>query len=432
MPDNQFSTRLKYFFLRLREFFSSGHDKSKVIGPSRLLWIVLLGLAALLAWASSSEFDQVVGADAKIVTYSKLQTVQHFEGGIVEKIHVSAGQEVKEGILLLSLSPVDAEGGYLAKRNELLTLTARLRRLEAEYKNQDPDFPKELQVNAQNLIMSEKALLQSRRDQLAASVASLESQRRQRQSELIAARRTLQLVTEERDVIRKLVEQGLEPKLEVVRAEKTHAEAVAKVSSLVAAIDEVEDKISITRQENRSSVLSDLSKTLAELEQVRRQLPVVANKFERTALRSPVDGVVNRVLVSTVGGVLKAGEPAVEIVPFGSRLVMEAKITPADIGFVQKGQPTLVKLNTYDFSIFGSLPGIVDVVGSDAVPNEKGETFYTVRVELLASKFKVTDKELALLPGMTGRIDIITGKRSVLSYISSPVTKTLSSAFREK
>jgi adhesin transport system membrane fusion protein len=242
----------------------------------------------------------------------------------------------------------------------------------------------------------------------------------------------LQLVTEERDVIRKLVEQGLEPKLEVVRAEKTHAEAVAKVASLSAAIDEVEDKISITRQENRSSVLNDLSKTLSELEQVRKQLPVVANKFERTVLRSPVEGVVNRVLVSTVGGVLKAGEPAVEIVPFGSRLVMEAKVTPGDIGFVQKGQPTLVKLNTYDFSIFGSLPGVVDVVGSDAVPNEKGETFYIVRIELLESKFKVTDKELPLLPGMTGRIDIITGKRSVLSYISSPITKTLSNAFREK
>ena len=124
-----------------------------------------------------------------------------------------------------------------------------------------------------------------------------------------------------------------------------------------------------------------MTKTVTELNQVQKQLPVVSNKFERTLLRSPVDGVVNRVLVSTVGGVLKAGEPAIEVVPVGSRLVLEAKVTPADIGFVHKGQVALVKLNTYDFSIFGSLPGVVDVVGSDAVPNEKGETFYVVKVE---------------------------------------------------
>lgn len=424
--------RVFWLYRFMRGLLSFGQNNSQVVKSSRLLWLVSFGMLALITWASMSQFDQVVGADAKVTTYSKLQTVQHFEGGIVDKIFVHAGQQVAEGSVLLSLSPVDAQGGYLAKKNELLTLLTRLRRLEAENSGREPEFSKEVERDAPNLVMSEQALYQSRRGQLAASIASLDSQGRQRQSELQAARRTLQLVTEERDVIRKLVDQGLEPKLEAVRAEKTYAEAVSKVASLEASLDEIGDRISVARQENRSGVLNDLSKTLSEVEQVRKQLPVAANKFERTVLRSPVDGVVNRVLVSTVGGVLKAGEPAVEIVPVGSRLVLEAKVTPADIGFVKKGQTALVKLNTYDFSIFGSLQGLVDVVGSDAVPNEKGETFYLVKVELLESKFKVVDKELQLLPGMTARVDIVTGKRSVISYISSPITKTLSSAFREK
>lgn len=430
---NQLMKRFLFPFKFIRALlFSSGHDKAAAARPTRLLLIVAIGVGALLFWATTSEFDQVVGADAKIITYSKLQTVQHLEGGIVDRINISSGQQVKRGDILLALSDVDAEGGLMTKKNEVLTLGAKLKRLQAEFDGVEPNFPPSLKKEVPSLVASEEALLVSRRKQLVASVDSLESQKRQRASELEAAKRTLQLVTEERDVIKKLVDQGLEPKLEAVRAEKTFAEAVSKVNSLQAAIQEIDDRISVARQENKTGVLADLSKTLSELNQVEKQLPVAANKFERTLLRSPVDGVVNRVLVSTVGGVLKAGEPAVEIVPVGSRLVLEAKVTPGDIGFISKGQKVLVKLNTYDFSIFGSLPGLVDVVGSDAVPNEKGETFYIVKVELLESKFKAVDKELPLLPGMTARIDIITGKRSVLSYISSPITKTLSSAFREK
>jgi adhesin transport system membrane fusion protein len=128
---------------------------------------------------------------------------------------------------------------------------------------------------------------------------------------------------------------------------------------------------------------------------------------------------------------LKAGEPAVEIVPGDSKLVFEAKVKPADIGFILPGQRALIKLSTYDFSIFGSLDGRVDVVGSDSVPNEKGETFYIVKVELLNQRTS-TGQSLQLIPGMTAQIDVVTGKRSIISYISSPITKTLTSAFKEK
>jgi adhesin transport system membrane fusion protein len=274
--------------------------------------------------------------------------------------------------------------------------------------------------------------MNARSQQLAASIGSLESQMRQRHGELEAAERSLQLIAQEREVITKLVERGLEPKLEAVRAEKTYAEAVARVTTLKAAIDELLERMKGARKESQAAALSELTKTMNEVVQIRKSLPVAANRVDRTVIRSPVEGVVNRVLASTIGGVIKAGEPVIEIVPADAKLVFEAKINPADIGFVKTGQSAMVKLSTYDFSIFGSLAGRVDLVSSDSVSNDKGETYYLVKVELIERRFKAVDKELALLPGMTAQIDIITGKRSVLTYLSAPITKTLSTAFREK
>jgi len=248
---------------------------------------------------------------------------------------------------------------------------------------------------------------------------------------LVGAKRTLTLVAEERDVVKKLVERGLEPKLEAVRAEKTYVEALARVESILGAIDEINDRKAVSLQESLSDVLSELAKANSEFSQLEQVMPVAADKADRSTIRAPSDGVVNRVLVSTVNGVLKAGEPVVEIVPGDSKLVFEAKVKPADIGFILQGQRALIKLSTYDFSIFGSLDGRVDVVGSDSVPNEKGETFYIVKVELM-DQLTSTGQSLQLIPGMTAQVDIVTGKRSIISYISSPITKTLTSAFKEK
>jgi len=232
--------------------------------------------------------------------------------------------------------------------------------------------------------------------------------------------------------VKKLVERGLEPKLEAVRAEKTYAEATAKVESILGAIDEINDRKSVAIQEQRSEILSELAKAKSEFSQLEQAVMVAADKSERSILKSPIEGVVNRVLVSTQGGVLKAGEPAVEIVPADSKLIFETKIKPNDIGFIKVGQKAFIKLSTYDFSIFGSLSGRVEVVGSDSIPNEKGETFYIVKVELEDKPVTSTGLSLELISGMTAQIDIITGKRSVLSYLTSPITKTLDTAMREK
>ena len=408
---------------------SQGRERSRA--SRRFLLIVSLSVLFFLLWASFSEFDQVVTSEAKVIPFSKLQTVQHFEGGIIKEIHVKAGQKVKQGEPLISLNPLEAGGSYQAKKYDFMQAMARIRRLEAEYANKQPVFDPALTEFSPALVKNELLLMAARQMKLKSTLNSFESQLRQRRSELVGAKRTLTLVAEERDVVKKLVERGLEPKLEAVRAEKTYVEALARVESILGAIDEINDRKAVSLQESLSDVLSELAKANSEISQLEQVMPVAADKADRSTIREPSDGVVNRVLVSTVNGVLKAGEPVVEIVPGDSKLVFEAKVKPADIGFILQGQRALIKLSTYDFSIFGSLDGRVDVVGSDSVPNEKGETFYIVKVELM-DQLTSTGQSLQLIPGMTAQVDIVTGKRSIISYISSPITKTLTSAFKEK
>jgi len=398
----------------------------------RFLLYVTLAVFIFFIWAATSQFDQIISSEAKIIPFSKLQTVQHFEGGIVKQIHVRAGQNVSIGMPLISLNPLEAEGGYQSKKYDFMQSLARIQRLESEYTKKPANFSKEIEQFSMALILNEKLLIEARGAKLQSTLASFDSQLRQRQSELVGAKRTLALVSEERDVVKKLVERGLEPKLEAVRAEKTYAEATAKVESILGAIDEINDRKSVALQEQRSEILSELAKAKSEFSQLEQAVMVAADKSERSILKSPIEGVVNRVLVSTQGGVLKAGEPAVEIVPADSKLIFETKIKPNDIGFIKVGQKAFIKLSTYDFSIFGSLSGKVVIVGSDSIPNEKGETFYIIKVELEDKPVTSTGLSLELISGMTAQVDIITGKRSVLSYLTSPITKTLDTAMREK
>ena len=303
--------------------------------------------------------------------------------------------------------------------------------MDAEYRGEKPVFETELESIASSQINNELLLLKARKQRLSSTLDSFNSQKQQKESELVGAERTLLLVEKEKEVILTLVQKGLEPSLEAVRAEKSSAEASAKVNTIKAAINEINDRRAIAIQEHNAEVLQELAEANLELSKLEKAVSVAADKSDRSIIRSPSNGVVNRILISTIGGVLRSGEPAVEIVPIGSELMYEAKISPMDIGYLQKGQKAIVKLSTYDFSIYGSLPGEVEIVGSDTVEEENGDSYYISNIKPLTN-VTTTGRTLEIIPGMTAQIDIITGKRTVLSYISSPITKTINTAFKEK
>ncbi len=394
------------------------------------LFLITITFSGFIYWAYTSEIETSVGGTAKLVPSKKLQTVEHSGGGILSNISIKVGDKVKKGQILIKLDPLENEANYESLRSEFVETLITVQRLNSEYSNVEPQFTAEMRELAPSQIRNQLLLKEAREASFNANMASFDAQLRQNRSKLKGQRRTLSLIEEERAAILQLVAKGLEPKLEAVRAEKTYAEAVASVEGIIAQIDQLNEQRLIAQEENRASILKELADANLSLSQLEKQLSVSADKTDRTVIRSPIDGIVNRVLVTTLDSVVGSGEPLVEIVPEDNELVFEAQISPQDIAYVIPGQKALLKLTAYDFALFGFLEGEVQIVGSDSVEEDADAAYYPVRVQPLGSTSSI-GRKFGLVPGMEASIDIITGKRTILSYVTSPITRTLNTAFTE-
>ena len=416
----------------LRETFSYDVENRERM-TSQFLFIIFGIFVIGILWSALAELDQVVSAQGKVISSGRLQVIEHFEGGRVQKIHVKTGEEVNSGDLLISLVPIQAQGEFNIVKENNFALAIRLARLNAELSQTNKlDLPDEIANDYPDIVQTEIALLkekqsyfQSQQLQKKNDISSAKARYNSADSGLAAAR-------EEARVVKQLVERGLEARLSLVRSEKSLAEAT---SAMLVAKEEVlkaEQALSSFIKEYQTNILNEITKSRSEFSSSRENVRISADKSDRTELRSPVSGTVNRILVTTEGQTVKAGEAVAEIVPSGSSVIIEAKVTPADIGFVRLKQRALVKLTTYDYSIFGALDGFVSVIGSDSITEEKGEQFYVVKIELASNYVDSGKVNMTILPGMIAQIDIITGKRTIFNYIFSPLTKVMQESFREK
>ena len=256
---------------------------------------------------------------------------------------------------------------------------------------------------------------------------------------MVTAQRTLAAANEERDMLEKLVAQGLEPRIELVRIGRVITDADGREKGAAAAISRLRDAIIETRarrdsaQQNfKALAREEMNRAIAELRAIEQGLPALEDRFDRTALKAPVRGIVNRVFVNTVGGVAKPGDPLVELVPADDPLVVEAMVSPKDIGFIKLSQDSRVKLTAYDYSIYGAMPGKVVQVGADAITNERGESFYLVRVQTEKKAIDNLGSSLPIMSGMQAQVDIITGSKTVLRYLLKPLIAVQENAFRER
>ena len=416
----------------LRETFSYDTENRERMS-SQFLFIITGIFVVGIFWAVLAELDQVVSAQGKVLSSGRLQVIEHFEGGRVQKIHVKTGEEVNVGDLLISLVPLQAQGEFNIVKENNSALAVRLARLNAELnQTKKLDLPDEIVNEYPDIVRTELALLKEKQ-------SYFQSQQLQKKNDISSAKARfnsansgLTAAKEEARVVKQLVERGLEARLSLVRSEKSLAEAN---SAMLVAREEVlkaEQALSSFIKEYQTNILNEITKSRSEFSSSRENVRISADKNDRTALRSPVSGTVNRILVTTEGQTVKAGEPVAEIVPSGSSVIIEAKVKPADIGFVRLKQRALVKLTTYDYSIFGALDGFVSVIGSDSITEEKGEQFYVVKIELASSYVDSGKENMTILPGMIAQIDIVTGKRTVFNYIFSPLTKVMQESLREK
>jgi adhesin transport system membrane fusion protein len=386
-----------------------------------------------LLWAYFAKLDQVVTAQGTVISSSRLQVIEHFEGGRVEKIHVQSGQVVKKDELLISLSPIQSKSEFNIAVDNVAMLSTKLIRLTAEYEGKTTfELPKEIAEANPQIVNTEKNLFKERRAQAVSQLSQRRAEINSSKSKLNAAEVSAVAANEELKVMRTLIERGLEAKISLFRAEKSAADANSFLTTARQDLIKAEAAYNGFLQELQASILTELTKVRSDLTAARENSAVSADRADRASIRSPIDGVVNRILVSTEGGTVKAGERVAEIVPSDSGMIVEAKVSPADIGFIRLKQEALVKLTTYDSSVFGALKGSIAVIGSDSITEEKGEQYYLIKIELQKNYLAKGNTRLQIMPGMVAQVDVITGKRTVFEYIFSPFTKMMQESFREK
>ena len=409
------------------------------------LWALVLigtGLGAFLVWASMTDLPEVTKGEGKVIPSRQNQIVQHIRGGIVTEILIKEGDIVNAGQVLLRIQNRQGKADYDQKRSEFLSLSARASRLEAQARGRkNIKFSRAVLREAPKFAAQQRKVFRSRRLQVKAELGVLRQQLRQRE-QLLKEQRSLVASLKKRfaslsaEVSRAqpMVRRGAVSRLEFLRLQRDLSDARGelrteslKIPRYQSGIRESRQKLQDKRNEGRSKVLQELTEVRSKMSELEERMRQLYFEVSRTDVRSPVRGTIKQLRVSTRGGVVKPGEPLVEIVPLEDSLLIEAKIRPADRAFLKIGQAALVKITAYDYAIYGGLMGKVVSVSADTIEesNRPDNAFYKVQVRTTRSFLKKDGKRLPIIPGMTAVVNIMTGaEKSVLDYIFKPITKT--------
>ena len=414
---------------------------------SLLLGVILLFFFTAGVWAARTEIDDVTRAEGRIVPSSDIQLIQATEPGILQALHVAEGDIVGQGDVLMELDGIQLASQLDQEQQRAYGLMARIERLQAEMDRVDLAFSPILIAQAPAVVRSETALYHARRDELAAEIEILERQRGQRQeqyaeavADLDASRETLVIIAEERAMMEPLVQRRVEPETTLLELRRRESEwrgreirARAGLARMQGALDEIDDQIRALRARQRSAALSDLALSTAELAALEPSLPALRDRADRAAIRAPMRGVVNRVHRTTLGSLARPGEDLIEIVPLDDTLLVEAYVRPADIAFVYPGQPVRVKVTAYDFARYGSLSGEITRIGANAVTRSERdvEEFFVVQVRTDDSFLDADGVVVEVMPGMVTEVDMLSGRKTVLQYLTTPVVRVKDRAFRE-
>ncbi|MGE0180440.1 MAG: HlyD family type I secretion periplasmic adaptor subunit [Sphingomonas sp.] len=413
-----------------------------------LLWGIVGFVLIFLLWAAFAELDRTVRGMGRVIPSSELQVVTNLEPGIVEQIFVRGGQRVRQGDPLLLLDPT-ASGSELGSGAAALSaLEARAARLEAEVAGRAPIFPAPRDDVMRDQIRIEEALYRSRTAELAGLTGAARARLAQADRAVAEAQAAYRARIASRDarqaearILRPLVERGIEPRLSLIQAEGAAATAASEAAAAAAAITRAQASVAEARaslaqatSDWRARASTELATTQADLASRRRAIPALAERVQRTTLRAPLAGTVNRVLVATRGSAVSPNQPLVEIVPSEESLLIEVRIRPQDIASVRMNQTARVAITAYDRSVYGTLEGRVVAISPDAVNEERtGETFYLARVRTGANVLRDREgRAYPIGPGMIAEADLLGDRRTVLQYILGPLSRLSERAFREQ
>ena len=416
--------------------------------PHALLFLVAGFCLIALIWAALAEVDQVARGDGKIITKSQIQTVQNLEGGILSEILVREGDKVEKDQILIRIDPTRYVSAFREGEQGKFSLEAKIARLAAETTGGKLDMPAAALKGAPAVAEHERALYDTRRRDQASKDEILRQQLAQRQSELTELRtresrlrESHALISKELEITAPLVKQGVISEIELLRQQREASRIRTDLDSATntlpraqAAVEEARGKLQDNALSFRTQAGVELSQARAEYAKLSESLPALEDRVARAAVRAPVKGTVKTIVNKTVGGVVQPGSPMAEIVPGEDTLLVETRLSPADIAFVQVGQRALVKIASYDFSIYGGLDGKIEYVSADSIQPQQGqgEPYYIAHVRTASSALHYHDKDLPVIPGMTASVDVLTNRHSVLHYLLKPVNRAMERALRER
>lgn len=414
---------------------------------SLLLLVILAFIVIAIAWASVTEIDDVTRGDGRIVPSQNIQFVQATEAGVLESLHVVEGDIVAPQDLLMELDRTLMSSQLDQERQRAVSLMAQMARLEAELAEAESlIMPDDLIRASPSVAATEVALFAARRDEFEAERDVLERQRVQRRQEYeeglvdqTIAAETLLLVAQEMDMIAPLVSLKLEPETTLLTLRRSHAEwqgrkvrSAAALVRLESALDEIDDRIAALRAGVRAEARAELALATGALAELQTRLPALEQRVTRAELRAPVRGVVNRIMLTTLGGVAQAGDSLIEIVPMDDVPLVEAYLRPSDIAFLYPGQPVKVRITAYDASRYGSLDGEILRIGATAVTRpDRDEQAFVVQIRTFSNLLDAEGAAVEIVPGMVTEVDILAGRKTVLDYILRPVVRFKDRALRD-
>lgn len=409
-----------------------------------LLRAIGVVLFLFIVWAAFAQLDEVTRGEGRVIPSKQVQILQSIDGGLVSEILVREGQVVEVDQLLIKIDETRFVSSVKENRAQYLGLLARAARLRAIAEGSPFVPPPEVVAEMPEIAAQEEQLFNARRNELEATLSIARQQLAQRQQELneANARRAqaaqgYDLTSRELAQTRPLISSGAVSEVELLRLERDVSRyrgerdmASAQITRVQAGIAEARRKIEEVELSFRNEAGRELSEATTKLSGLAEGSVALSDRVKQSSIRSPVKGVVKRLLVNTVGGVVQPGKDMIEIVPLEDALLLEARVLPRDIAFLRPGQPAMVKFSAYDYSIYGGLEGTLEHISADTVTDEKGNAFYLVRVRTNKPGFGAAN--LPIIPGMVAEVDIMTGKKSVLTYLLKPVLRAKSVAMTER
>ncbi|MGB1342614.1 MAG: HlyD family type I secretion periplasmic adaptor subunit [Pseudomonadales bacterium] len=411
-----------------------------------VLWCTILVVFVAIVWANFAELDEITRAEGRVIPSSQIQVIQNLEGGILREVLVKEGDQVAKGQVLLQIDDTRFTSSLNESQSKVTALRFRILRLESEISMQPMIEPPDLSPSEQQTFDDEAKLYQSRQEELSSSLSILKQQLNQHRQTKEELQRELQKLEQAADYAKQelamtapLVETGAVSQVELLRLKAALNEVQGrlegvglKIPNQDSVISEANQKIMERQQQFTATAQEELTATRSDLGRLSFTSIALEDRVARTEVRSPVEGIVNQILVTTESAVVQPGMDLLEIVPLNDTLLVSAKVRPVDIAFIRPGQRASVKLSAYDFAIYGGLDAELEQISADTIVDQSGEHFFQIRVRTFKNYLGSESAPLPIMPGMSATVDINTGQKTVMSYLLKPLKRATATALTER